>query len=591
MPTSSAPLLLSALDWAVIAAYVGGLVVLGLLMSRRHFAPVDFFLASRATQWPVIGLALLASNMSSTALVGLAGGAYAMGISVYDYEWTATVILVFFCLFLLPFVIRSGIYTMPEFLERRYDARVRLLFAMLTLFLNVFVDSAGVLYSGSMVCQLLFPGQPLWLIVLVLAGTAGVYAVTGGLRAVILTEAVQGIVLMAGALMISLGAFARAGGWQAVMHGVPAAALSLIRPASDPGVPWPGLVLGIPLLGFYYWCTNQTIVQRLLSAKNVDHARWGALFAGVLKLPVLFLIVLPGVCALLLFPRLPRADMVYPTLILELLPAGLVGLVVAGFVAATMVSIASMLNSASTLVTMDVVRQFNPSLSSASTVRVGRIATALLLLVAVLWAPQLSRFPSLWQYLQAMLAYVVPPVVAVFLAGMFWRGASAAGAVAALIAGSACGLGLFLVNVVFGWTHLHFLYAAPLLTAIDLLILVLVSLRLPGVATARSDETMWRIEFRRAERQRLARTHAWQDYRYQAAALLMLTLGVGSRKVTKASSEETDMRANNSRAPRAPLAIIVWFNLCHCSHSVGQPGHIRTDLLFCDTQLIQDLKI
>src|ERR1700676_2569712 len=161
--------LLGLLDWVVVAAYAGGLIVLGLLMSRRHIAPVDYFLASRATNWPVIGLALLASNMSSTALVGLAGGAYAMGISVYDYEWTAAVILVFFCLFLLPFVIRSGTFTMPEFLERRYDARVRLLFTVLTLLLNVFVDSAGILYSGSLVCQLLFPEQPLWLIVLVLA--------------------------------------------------------------------------------------------------------------------------------------------------------------------------------------------------------------------------------------------------------------------------------------------------------------------------------------------------------------------------------------------------------------------------------------
>ena len=175
-------MLLSVLDWTVVAAYIGGLIVLGLMMSRRHFAPVDFFLASRATHWPVIGLALLASNMSSTALVGLAGGAYAMGISVYDYEWSAVVILIFFCLYLLPFVIRSGIYTMPEFLERRYDSRVRLLFALLTLFLNVFVDSAGILYSGSLVCQLLFPSQPLWLIVAALAGTAGLYTAAGGLR-------------------------------------------------------------------------------------------------------------------------------------------------------------------------------------------------------------------------------------------------------------------------------------------------------------------------------------------------------------------------------------------------------------------------
>src|SRR6202051_3404139 len=185
MPGSAGSLgLLGVLDWVVVATYAGGLIVLGLAMSRRRIAPVDYFLASRPAPWPVIGLALLASNMSSTALVGLAGGAYAMGISVYDYEWTATVILVFFCLFLLPFVIRSGTYTMPEFLERRYDVRVRWLFAVLTLFLNVFVDSAGILYSGSLVCQLLFPQQPLWLIVMVVGGAAGVYTVLGGLRAV-----------------------------------------------------------------------------------------------------------------------------------------------------------------------------------------------------------------------------------------------------------------------------------------------------------------------------------------------------------------------------------------------------------------------
>ncbi len=362
MLTSAAPLgSLGLLDWLVVAVYVGGLIVLGLMTSRRRIGPADYFLASRATTWPVIGLALLASNMSSTALVGLAGGAYGMGIAVYDYEWSAIVILVFFCLFLLPSIIRSQSYTMPEFLERRYDRRVRLHFALLTLFLNIFVDSAGVLYSGSLVCQLLFPGWPLWPIVAILAGTAGLYTTLGGLRAVIYTEAVQAMVLMAGALMISIGAFTRAGGWQAVMGGVPPAAISLLRPIGDPGVPWPGLLLGIPLLGFYYWCTNQSIVQRMLSAKNTDHARWGALFAGLLKLPVLFLIVLPGTCALLLFPTLPRADLVYPNLILHLLPAGLVGLVVAAFVAATMVSIASMLNSASTLITMDVVKQFKPA--------------------------------------------------------------------------------------------------------------------------------------------------------------------------------------------------------------------------------------
>jgi SSS family solute:Na+ symporter len=526
MPSHSASGLLGVIDWVVVATYAGGLMVLGLLMSRRRIGPADYFLASRASQWPVIGLALLASNMSSTALVGLAGGAYAMGISVYDYEWSAIVILVFFCLFLLPSIIRSQTYTMPEFLERRYDARVRLHFALLTLFLNIFVDSAAVLYSGSLVCQLLFPGWPLWAIVMLLAGTAGLYTTLGGLRAVIYTEAVQAVVLMAGALMISIGAFNRAGGWHAVMQGVPKAAISLLRPIGDAGVPWPGLLLGIPLLGFYYWCTNQTIVQRLLSAKNIDHARWGALFAGLLKLPVLFLIVLPGTCALLLFPKLPRADLVYPNLILNLLPTGLVGLVVAGFVAATMVSIASMLNSASTLITMDVIKQFKPGLSDSQVVRIGRASTAALLAVAVAWAPQLQLFPSLWQYLQAVLAYAVPPVVALFLAGMFWRGANADGAAAAMLLGSIAGFALFMVNVVFRWTHFHFLYAAPLLTAFDAAILIVVSRRNPATAAANRGAAMWKIDFSRAEQLRLKLVPLWQDYRLQAAVLLIVTAAV-----------------------------------------------------------------
>jgi SSS family solute:Na+ symporter len=527
MPSNSAAFgLLSLLDWVVVAAYTGCLVVLGLLMSRRRLAPVDYFLASRATRWPVIGLALLASNMSSTALVGLAGGAYAIGISVYDYEWSAVVILAFFCLFLLPSIIRSQIYTMPEFLERRYDRRVRLHFALLTLFLNIFVDSAGVLYSGSLVCQLLFPAWPLWLIVALLAGAAGLYTTLGGLRAVIYTEAVQAIVLMLGALMISIGAFSRAGGWHAVMRGVEPALTSLIRPIGDPGVPWPGLLLGIPLLGFYYWCTNQSIVQRMLSAKNLDHARWGALFAGLLKLPVLFLIVLPGTCALLLFPKLPRPDIVYPNLILHLLPAGLVGLVVAGFVAATMVSIASMLNSASTLLTMDVIKQLKPGLTDSQTVRIGRVSTVVLLVVAVAWAPQLQLFGSLWQYLQAVLAYAVPPVVALFLVGMFWRGANADGAAATMLLGTLCGFVLFLINVVLGWTHFHFLYAAPILTALDASILIGVSRYRRSTSAASGGIALWKFDFSRAEQLRLKRLPLWQDYRFLAAALLALTAAV-----------------------------------------------------------------
>ncbi len=250
------------------------------------------------------------------------------------------------------------------------------------------------------------------------------------------------------------------------------------------------------------------------------------MFAGLLKLPVMFLIVLPGTCAIILFPHLPRADMVYPRLILDLLPTGLLGLVVAGFIAATMVSIASILNSASTLVTMDLGKRLIPNLSNSGTVRAGLTTTAILLIVAVAWAPQLQLFPSLWQYLQAVLAYAVPPVVAVLGIGMFWQRANADGAAATLILGSLCGLGMFLLNAVFHRTHLHFLYAAPSLTSIDAGILVCVSLSTPATVSARSEATMWRLDYTNTEQVRLRKVPIWQDYRFLAAALLALTAGV-----------------------------------------------------------------
>jgi solute:Na+ symporter, SSS family len=509
-------------DAAIVALYVPALVVFGAWSSRRQQHAEDYFLASRGSRWPAIGLALLASNLSSTALVGLAGAAFATGISVYDYEWSAAVVLVFFSTFLLPFLLSSRVYTMPEFLERRYDVRARIYFALLTLFLNISVDAAAALYSGSLVTRVLFPGTPLWLIISALAGAAGLYTVLGGLRAVIHTEVVQGIVLFFGAAVIAVAAFAHAGGWHAVMTSVPPQKLSLIRPVGDPAVPWPGLLGGIPLLGFYYWCTNQFIVQRMLSARSLAHGRAGALFAGLLKLPVLFLMVLPGTCALLLFPHLERADLVYPSLVFRLLPEGLLGLVAASFAAATMASVASTLNSASALITMDIVRRSMPALPERHMVRIGRVSTAALLLVAMLWAPQLAHFPSLWQYLQGMLAYAAPPIIALFLVGLFWPGATAAGANAALLLGTACGVALFLANVVFGLLHLHFLYAAPLLVLIDAAILI-------GVSWWRADGNaapagvIWTRAYFRAESERLKHVPAWRNYRVQGALLLLLT--------------------------------------------------------------------
>jgi SSS family solute:Na+ symporter len=510
-------------DWLVVALYGVLLLIVGFSTARRHARAEDYFLASRSSRWPAIGMSLFSSNISSTALIGLAGAAYATGISVYDYEWSAAVVLVLFCLFLLPFVLRSRVYTMPEFLERRYDRRARLYLALLTLFLNIFLDSACSLYSGSLVCQLLLPGVPLVLITATLAGVAGLYTIVGGLRAVIYTETLQAVVLIGGAIVIAAEAFYSAGGWHAVMTRIDPAALSLIRPIGDPAVPWPGLLFGIPVLGFYYWCTNQFIVQRILSAHDLEHGRRGVLLAGTLKLTVLFLMVLPGTCAILLYPHLRQSDSVYPTLIFNLMPAGLMGLVVASFVAATMASVASTLNSASTLLTMDIVKRFRPDLSDAHKVRIGKLGTAAFLLLAVLWSSQVASFGSLWTYLQAMLAYVVPPIVALFGVGLFWRGANADGAWIMLVIGTICGAALFLSNVVLGYSNIHFLYVAPILLLIDCLALVLASHWTRHGGRPRGESLMFTAAALREDSQRLEGVPLWRNYRFQSLLLLALT--------------------------------------------------------------------
>ena len=327
---------LGAVDLGLIAAYFVGSIALGIWFGRRHETAEDFFLAGRGMLWPVIGISLFASNISSSTLVGLAGDAYATGISVYNYEWMAAVVLVVFAIFFLPFLLRARVYTMPEFLARRFSGSARTYFALLTLFLNIVVDTAGGLYAGALMLGMIFPGIDLWVVVAVLAVAAGIYTAFGGLAAVMYTDVIQAALLILGSVLISLFAYQAIGGWDAVVAAVPAEKLSLIRPPGDPGVPWPGLLSGVFLLGFYFWCTNQFMVQRVLSARSLDHGRWGVLFAGLLKLPVLFIMVLPGSFALLLYPGLERPDLVYPTLLFDLLPVGVLGLVIAGFIAALM---------------------------------------------------------------------------------------------------------------------------------------------------------------------------------------------------------------------------------------------------------------
>ncbi len=518
---------LSTIDIAIVLAFFALVVCVGIYVSRKHSGSAeDYFLAGRSMRWPLIGGALFASNISSTTLIGLSGDAYATGISVYNYEWFAAIILIFFCVFMLPFVIKARVYTMPEYLERRYDNRVRLYFASLTLFLNIMVEMSGALYAGSLVVQMVFPNLSTFEIIACLAVLATAYTAVGGLSAVMVAEVMQAVVLIIGSIILSYIAFDKIGGIGELFKQVPPEKLSLIRPLDDAGVPWLGLITGVPLLGFYFWCTNQFMVQRVLTAKTEMDGRKGALMAGFLKLTVLFIMVLPGTAAIILYPNLERPDLVYPTLLFDLMPIGLLGLVFAGFMAALMSAIEATLSSASTMVTMDLVKHFRPNLSSKAQIKCGKIAIIGIMIVAVLWAPNVANFPSLFKYLQIVLAYAVPPSVTMFLFGAFWKRANSKGAFAVMVVGVLAGIAMFISNEVLELTNLHFLYVAPLLVALCSVVMVVVSLNAKLPIPDNIDEYVWSPAFFHAETELLKGLKWYDNYRIWCIILFIITVSI-----------------------------------------------------------------
>ncbi|MDT8439771.1 MAG: sodium:solute symporter [Wenzhouxiangellaceae bacterium] len=516
---------LHAIDLTIIVVLFVATVLIGLLLSRKHDSTGDYFLAGRSMAWPLIGLSMFASNMSSTSLIGLAGDAYATGIAVFNYEWMAAFVLIIFAVFFLPSLLRTGVYTMPEVLERRFDHRSRKFFAILTIFLNIVVDTAGSLFAGALLLKMVFPQFELWQMIMFLAVVAGIYTIAGGLKAVIYTDAIQAVLLLGASILVAWFAFDKAGGWHAVMSSVDPSKLSVIRPASDPYVPWPGVITGVFLLGFYFWCTNQFMMQRVLAARNVDHGRWGMLLAGFLKLPMIFVMVLPGTAAILLYPNLERPDLVYPTLMFDLLPVGLLGLGLAGFIAALMSQIDSTLNSASTLTTMDFIRPKYPGLDDHTLMRIGQGVTFVFMLLAVAWAPQIENFASLFRYLQTVLAYAVSPVVTLFVLGFFWKGATANGAFWTLVIGFISGALLFFANEVLGLIDIHFLYIAPILLVISVLSLVAISLADPRAPT-KEPEFQWSSEDFRDEARQLRGKPLYKNYRFQSLLMLGAIAGL-----------------------------------------------------------------
>jgi SSS family solute:Na+ symporter len=549
------------------------------LYSAKAQSSEEYFLAGRNMTWPIVGISLFAANISSSTLVGLAGDAYKTNTNVFNYEWLASVVLVFFAIFFLPFYLKSRVYTMPEFLERRYDVRSRYYFSFITIVGNVLLDTAAGLYVGTVILKLLFPDLSTFAIVTILAIAAAAYTVPGGLNSVIQTEVIQAILLIIGSCLITYFTFGKIGGWSGMIDGLnamgaagtlpesggayqPATAeevLSLVRPTGntlrefllgtggDGFMPWTGLLLGAPILGFYFWANNQFMVQRVLGARDLNHGRWGALFAGLLKLPVLFIMVLPGTAAIVYIQqqgldiadigyRLPDGDVcqdlaqcpnaTYPMLLFEMLPTGILGLVLAGLLAAMMSSVSATFNSASTLITMDFAIKIKPDLTSKQLVRIGQASTLILVILACLWAPQIERYSSLWEYLQLVLSFIAPPVAAAFIVGLFDTRANGTGAFVSLMVGAGISIAYLLADAyaVENWfTEMHFLHRTFYLFVTCALTNTVVSRLTRPPAPEQVAHYTWSRSLIAEETRELRGVVWYKNYRYQAVILLVIT--------------------------------------------------------------------
>lgn len=467
---------LNGVDFTVAVLYLIGIVAIGLLAAWRHKkkegAADEYFLAGKSLGWANIGLALFATNISTLHLVSLAQNGFDTGLLNGNFEWMAGFTLVILGLFFAPFYIRTGISTLPDFLERRYNRVSRDCLAFVSILTAIVIHIAFALLTGGIILEELL-GIPMMYSIVVLCALTGIYTIAGGLLAVVITESIQTIVLLSGAALITaislwqLGGTADApggwDGWQNLLKLLEAEGeqrkLSMLRPHGDPdGMPWYAIILGYPVLGIWYWCADQTIVQRVLGAKNEDHARQGPIFAGVLKILPVFLFVLPGLLAWALFQD-GRLDLsmittdgvvqskgVYASMITELLPMGLRGILVAALMAALMSTVSGALNSISTLASYDIVKRFKPGIGDDRLVRIGRISAGIALVIAVALVPALNMFESIFNGMASIISHIAPPITAVLVLGVFWPRASARSAAATLIVGSLVGIGVFTTN-------------------------------------------------------------------------------------------------------------------------------------------------
>lgn len=451
---------LSLWDIAIIIIYFGIILWIARWASRSKSdsgSAVDYFLAGRNQGWLVVGASLFASNIGSEIILGVSGAGARGNMPMANFEILAALVLILLGWVFVPFYLRTGVYTMPEFLEKRYSKACRTYLSVVSILAYVITKISLIIFAGALVFETI--GVPFWTGAIITVIATGFYTVLGGLKAVIYTDMVQAFILLLGTIAVTVFGLYAIGGWDEMIQIIELAAkndqnppaegfFNLWRPMSDTEYPWTGMLFGAPILGVWYWCTDQYIVQRTLSAKDVNNARKGAIFAGYLKLLPVFIFFIPGVIAYALLQKgeisfsIENADQALPAMINSFLPIGLKGLAIAGLLAALMSSLSSAFNSSSTLLTIDFYKQYKPKASQKDLVRFGQIATIILVIVSLGWIPFMRALMGggIFHYLQSVQAYISPPIAAVFLFGLFYKWINARGAIVALWVGFMVGL-------------------------------------------------------------------------------------------------------------------------------------------------------
>ena len=432
--------ILEKADWWVLGIYFAALIAVAIwVILQKNKDTADYFLAGRNVGWFVIGASIFASNIGSEHVVGLAGTGAESGMPMAHYELHAWIVLLLGWLF-LPFYFRSNAFTMPEFLEKRFDSRSRWFLSVFSLAGYVITKVSVTIYAGGIVVSELL-GIPFWYGAIGIVLFTGAYTIVGGMKAVIYTETLQTVVLIMGSVTITFLGLQEVGGWDTLKETVGPDHFNMWRPMTDPDFPWTGMLFGGTIVGVWYWCTDQYIVQRTLAANNIKIGRRGAIFGAYLKILPIFIFLIPGIIAYALSKQgvltYDKADEVFPVLVKTLLPVGLKGLVAGGLMAALMSSLASVFNSCSTIFTMDIYKKLKPKTPERLLVNIGKFATTIVVVLGIIWIPIMEKIGggTLYQYLQSVQSYIAPPITAVFLLGILWKRMNSKAAIATLFAG------------------------------------------------------------------------------------------------------------------------------------------------------------